>query len=143
MDGSMGLFFVVVSRHSFFRNFTMGIYNRTVFYNSRNKTEPKVMRLCKHTYFLVGLSAIVFIYSTINECLHTYRIAQHNGWWRNYISERENGFSGSYDDFIISLYLGDIFDSFLIAMALLVVLLILAIVVKHICKKVNNRLATN
>lgn len=90
------------------------------------------MKFPKVKYIFYSLVVLLFLYFSASECLNTYRIERQGGWWRNYIAECKEGYSGTYDDFISSLYWGDVLDGFIYAVICVIVFCIIYIASKLI-----------
>lgn len=103
------------------------------------------MKSTKANYIFGGLAVLIFLCFSATECLNTYRIERQGGWWRNYIAECGEGFSGTYEDFIRSLYWGDILDSFIYTTICVIALAIIYIFLKLIIRafRFNRRAFVN
>ena len=92
------------------------------------------MKIPKVKYIFCILAVLIFLCFSATECLNTYRIERQGGGWRNYIAECKEGYSGSYDDFISSLYLGDILDGFIYTTVCVIAFALIYIALKLIIR---------
>ena len=92
------------------------------------------MKFPKAKYILCSLGILLFFYFSVTKCINTYRIEQQGGWWRNYIAECKDGYSGTYEDFILSLYWGDVLDGLIYTSACVIAFVIIHIALKLIIR---------
>lgn len=97
------------------------------------------MKLPKTKYISLVVAAISFIYFAVCECSHTYRIEQQGGWWRNYIAKCKDGYTGTYDDFIRALYIGDLTESLIFSMLVFIVSITIISLFRHFLSKIITK----
>ncbi len=100
-----------------------------------------MIRLLKYGYFkcLLGTFALFYCVSLYISWHDTYMCDRINGFWRNYVYEVSLGYSGTYVDYVRSIYIANLWDSFLMAivmMACLFAVVLLFTVIRRILKRV-------
>lgn len=60
-------------------------------------------------------------------CLDTYTVDNNIGWWRNYYDELSLGYKGTYDDYVRSLYMYDLWESLLLTVTIIVCVVLITV----------------
>ena len=100
-----------------------------------------MIRLLKYGYFKYLLGTFVLFYC-VSLCISwhdTYMCDRINGFWRNYVYEVSLGYSGTYVDYVRSIYIANLWDSFLMAVvmtACLFTVVLLFTVIRRLLKRV-------